>query len=101
LGRIGYHALVAEQVQAILVDISFNGVFQEYLAQRYNIPFDKSVHVLVTKTNFRLHAWHGIFERIFNWLRSHRRLAKKYDRIMNRVNAWFMPTHICRILKFY
>ena len=46
------------QVQVVLVDNSFNGVFREHLVQRYGIRVEKPAHVQVRKTNFCLPAWH-------------------------------------------
>ena len=65
------------QVQVVFVDSSFNGVFREHLAQRYDIRVEKSAHVLVRQTNFCIHAWRWIVERIFAWLSAYRRLSKE------------------------
>ena len=93
------HDLLA-QVRVVFVDGSFNGVFREHLAQRYGIRVEKPVHVLVEKTNFRIHAWRWIVERTFAWLSAKRRLSKEYDRSLRHANAWITLTNISRLLKF-
>lgn len=93
------HALLG-QVQVVFVDSSFNGVFRQHLAQRYGIRVEKPAHVLVTKTNFCIHAWRWIVERTFAWLSAHRRLSKEYDRTMKHANAWITLVNIRRTLKF-
>lgn len=45
------------QGEVVFVDSSFNGVFREHLARYYGIRVEKPAHVLVTKTNFCIHAW--------------------------------------------
>ena len=93
------HALLG-RVQVIFVDSSFNGVFREHLAQRYGIRVEKPTHVLVTKTNFCIHAWRWIVERTFAWLSAKRRLSKEYERSLRHANAWITAANIQRILKF-
>ncbi len=88
------------QVQVVFVDSSFNGVFREHLAQRYGIRVEKPAQVLVTKTNFCIHAWRWIVERTFAWLGMNRRLSKEYDRTLRHANAWITLVNIRRTLKF-
>lgn len=88
------------QVAVVFVDSSFNGVFREHLAQRYGVRVEKPAHVLVTKTNFRIHAWRWIVERTFAWLSAHRRLSKEYERTLYHANAWITLVNIRRTLKF-
>jgi len=93
------HGLLG-QGQVVFVDSSFNGFFREHLARHYGIRVEKPAHVLVTKTNFCIHAWRWIVERTFAWLSAHRRLAKEYDRTMSHTNAWITLVNIRRTLKF-
>ena len=87
------------QVQVVFVDSSFNGVFREYLAQRYGVRVEKLDHVLVEKTNFCIHAWRWIVERTFAWLSANRRLSKKYERGLRHANAWICLANIRQVLK--
>ena len=89
------------QVQVVFVDSSFHGVFRAHLAQCYGIRVEKPTHVLVTKTNFRIHAWRWIVERTFAWLNAKRRLLKEYDRSLRHANAWISLANIQRLLKFH
>jgi len=87
-------------VQVVFVDTSFHGVFCQHLAQRDGIRVEKSVHVLVRKTNFCIHAWRWIIERTFAWLDMNWRLSKEYDRTLRHANAWIAIVNIRIILKF-
>jgi transposase len=88
------------RVQVVLGDSSFAGRFAEHLAQHYSLRFEKPAHILLEKKNFCIHKKRWLVERTLAWLNANRRLAKEYDRLLTRANAWLMWANVRRILKF-
>jgi transposase len=88
------------QVQVVMGDNSFAGLFAEHLARHYGVRFEKPVHIVLKKKNFCIHQKRWLVERTLAWLSANRRLSKEYDRLLKRANAWIMWANIRRILKF-
>ena len=88
------------QVQVVLGDNSFAGLFAEHLARYYGVRFEKPMHIVLRKNNFCIHKKRWLVERTLAWLNANRRLSKEYDRLLTRANAWLMWANIRRILKF-
>ncbi len=88
------------QVQVVMGDSSFAGLFAEHLARRYGVRFEKPVHIVLKKKNFCIHQKRWLVERTLAWLSANRRLSKEYDRLLTRANAWIVWANIRRILKF-
>jgi transposase len=89
-----------EQVQVVMGDNSFAGLFADHLAQRYGLRFEKPAHIVVEKKNFCIHKKRWLVERTLAWLSHNRRLSKEYDRLLTHANAWISWANIRRILKF-
>ena len=96
---VGTHPLLA-QVQVVMGDSSFAGLFAEHVRMHYGLRFEKPMHSVLRKKNFCLHKKRGLVERTLAWLSANRRLSKEYDRLLTRANAWIMWANIRRILKF-
>ena len=88
------------QVQVVMGDSSFAGLFAEHLARHYGIRFEKPAHIVLKKKNFCIHKKRWLVERTLAWLSANRRLSKEYDRLLARANAWIMWANVRRILKF-
>ena len=88
------------QVQVVMGDSSFAGLFAEHLARYYGVRFEKPVHIVLKKKNFCIHKNRWLVERTLAWLSANRRLSKEYDRLLTRANAWIMWANVRRILKF-
>jgi transposase len=87
------------QVQVVMGDSSFAGLFADHLRQRYGLRFEKPTHIVLKKKNFCLHKKRWLVERTLAWLSANRRLSKEYDRLLTRANAWLTWANIRRILK--
>ena len=88
------------QGQLVVGDSSFAGLFAEHLTRQYGLRFEKPGHILLKKKNFCIHKKRWLVERTLAWLGNNRRLAKEYDRLLPRANAWIMWANVRRILKF-
>ena len=72
---VAAHLPLLGQVQVVMGDSSFAGLFADHLRQRYGL-------------------------RTLAWLSANRRLSKEYDRLLTRANAWLAWANIRRILKY-
>lgn len=88
------------QVQVVMGDSSFAGLFAEHIAQQYGLRFEKPAHSLLKKNNFCIHKKRWLVERTLAWLSANRRLSKEYDRLLTRANAWITWANVRRVLKF-
>ncbi|MGI4735162.1 MAG: transposase [Janthinobacterium lividum] len=88
------------QVEVVMGDSSFTGLFADHLRQGYDLRFEKPTHILLKKKNFCIHKKRWLVERTLAWLSANRRLSKEYDRLLTRANAWLIWANIRRILKF-
>lgn len=88
------------QVQVVMGDSSFAGLFADHLRQRDGLRFEKPTRIVLKKKNLCIHKKRWLVERIFAWLSANRRLSKEYDRLLTRANAWLTWANIRRILKF-
>ena len=88
------------QVQVVMGDSSFAGLFADHLRQRYDLRFEKPTHIVLKKKNFCIHKKRWLVERTLAWLSANRRLSKEYDRLLTRANAWLTWANIRRVLKF-
>lgn len=88
------------QVQLVVGDSSFAGLFADHLRQHHGLRFEKSTHMVLRKKNFCIHKKRWLVERTLAWLSANRRLSKEYDRLLKRANAWLTWANIRRILKF-
>ena len=93
------HPLLA-QVQVVMGHSSFAGLFAEHIARYHGLRFEKPAHIVLKKKNFCIHKKRWLVERTLAWLSANRRLAKEYDRLLTRANAWITWANIRRILKF-
>ncbi len=94
-----WHPLLG-QVQLVLGDNSFAGLFADHLRRYYGLRFEKPSHIVLKKNNFYIHKQRWLVERTLAWLSANRRLSKEYDRLLTRANAWISWANIRRILKF-
>jgi transposase len=88
------------QVQVVMGDSSFAGLFADHLRQQYGLRFEKPAHIVLEKKNFCIHKKRWLVERTLAWLSTNRRLSKEYDRLLTRANAWITWANVRRILKF-
>lgn len=58
----GAHPLLA-QVQVVMGDSSFAGLFAEHLRLRYGLQLEKPTHIVLKKKNFCLHKNRWLVER--------------------------------------
>ena len=88
------------QVQVVMGDSSFAGLFADHQRQAYGLRFEKPPHIVLKKKNFYIHKKRWLVERTLAWLSNNRRLSKEYDRLLTRANAWLTWANIRRVLKF-
>lgn len=94
------HLPLLGQVQVVMGDNSFAGLFADHLHQHYGLRFEKPAHIVLKKKNFCIHKKRWLVERTLAWLSANRRLSKEYDRLLTHANAWLTWANIRRILKF-
>lgn len=88
------------QVQVVMGDSSFAGLFADHIARHYGLRFEKPAPSVLKKKSFCIHKKRWLVERTLAWLSANRRLSKEYDRLLTRANAWITWANIRRILKF-
>lgn len=82
------------QVQLVMGDSAFAGLFAEHIAQHYGLRFEKPAHIVLKRKNFCTYEKRCLVERTLAWLSADRRLSKEYDRLLIRVNAWISWANI-------
>lgn len=97
---VAAHLPLLGQVQVVMGDSSFAGLFADHLRQAYGLRFEKPMHVILKKKNFCIHKKRWLVERTLAWLSANRRLSKEYDRLLTRANAWLTWANIRRVLKY-
>ncbi len=88
------------QVQVVMGDNSFAGLFADHVQRCYGLRFEKPAHIVLKEKNFCIHQKRWLVERTLAWLSGNRRLSKEYDRLLTRANAWITWANVRRILKF-
>ena len=88
------------QVQVVMGDSSFAGLFADHLRQRYGLRFEKPTSIVLKKKNFCIHKKRWLVERTLAWLSANLRLSKEYDRLLTHANVWLTWANVRRILKF-
>jgi transposase len=78
---------------------SFAGLFADQVRQHYGVQFEKPAHLVLKKKKFCLHQQRWLVARTLAWLSTNRRLAKEYDRLWTRANAWITWANVRRSLK--